>query len=183
MFPPPGKPHYQCKWPAWYKQSRLGVSLSQCSLWCVQILGYIMALRSYSLGSISHYLIVIIFHIFQKHLFRITKRFVWYNLSIGYLRCNPFLSLFNILGCNIFSWRISHLIIKEDICVSCYHHAFIMIKSKEELIHHCPGLRPLNNDICFMYCYILVIIFVSEHRPPKGESIFLHACFSFNKIW
>ena len=96
---PPGKPHYQCKWPAWYKQSRLGLSLSQCSSWCAQILGYIMALQSCSLSSISHYLIVIILHIFQKHLFCITKRFVWYNLSIGYLRCNPFLSLFNIWGC------------------------------------------------------------------------------------
>ena len=56
-----------------------------------------------------------------------------------------------------------------------------MIKSKEELINHCPGLRALNNDICYMYCYILVIIFVSEHRPPKGESIFCMLVFHFTK--
>ena len=97
-------------------------SLLSCSLWWVQIFGYVLACRSYSFVCTVHHLIIIIVQ---------TLSSVWVRLSIF----SP-LSIIQYVRLYVFSLPIS-LVMIARIYILCL---IIIIKSEVWTITHCLGL-------------------------------------------
>ena len=108
-------------------------SLVLCSLWLVQIVGYVSACRSYSFVCTLRHLIIIIVQTIWRH--RIYKMPVRYNLLSVWIRLSIFFQLSNIqyVGLCVFSLLISFVMI-ERIYILCL---IIIIKSEVWTITHC----------------------------------------------
>ena len=111
-------------------------SLLLCSLWWVQIFGYVLACRSYSFVCTVHHLIIIIMQTYLKAL--TYKMPVRYILSSVWVRLSIFspLSIIQYVGLYVFSLPIS-LVMIERIYTLCL---IIIIKSEVWTITHCLGL-------------------------------------------
>ena len=152
-------------------------SLVLCSLWWVQIVGYILACRSYLFVRTLHHLIIINF-IWRHWTYKMPVR---YNLSSVWVRLSIFsqLSIIQYVGLCVFSLPISFVMI-EIIYIHCL---IIIIKSKVWTIIHCLGLghRAMAYAVCFSI-FLLVQIMVWRRlgaKPlsePKMVSLLTHIC-------
>ena len=116
-------------------------SLLLCSLWWVQIVGYVLACRSYSFVCTLHHLIIIIVQTEDIELiwrYWTYKMPVRYNLSSVWVRLSIFsqLSVTQYVGLCVFSLPISFVMI-ERIYIP---YLIIIIKSEVWTITHCLGL-------------------------------------------
>ena len=118
-----------------------------CSLWWVQIFGYVLACRTYSFVCTIHHLIIIIVQTYLKAL-NLKKMPVRYTLSSVWVRLGRFSPLTNIqyVGLYFFSLSIS-LVMIERIYILCI---IIIIKSEVWTITHCLGLG--HETIVFAVC-------------------------------
>ena len=135
-------------------------SLLLCSLWWVQIFGYVLACRSYSFICTVHHLIITIVQTYLKAL----KMPVRYILSSVWVRLSTFspLSIIQYVGLYVFSLPIS-LVMISRIYILCL---IIIIKLEERTITHCLGLghETMVSAVCLsmflcMYqsCFLLKI--------------------------
>ena len=120
-----------------FREYREFASLLLCSLWWVQIVGYVLACRSYLSVCTVHHLIIIIV---QTYIWRYWKYEmpVRYILSSVWVRLSIFsqLSIIQYVGLCVFSLPISLAMIKR-IYILCL---IIIIESKVWTITHCLGL-------------------------------------------
>ena len=127
-------------------------SLSLCSLWLVQVFGYVLACRSYSFVCTVHHLIIIIVQTYLKAL----------NLEnacqIDFVECVRFsifsqLSSIRYVGLYVFSLPI-YLVMIEIMYILCL---IIIIESEVWTITHCLGLGhgTMVSAVCF---YIITIL-------------------------
>ena len=130
-------------------------SLLLCSLWWVQIFGYVLACRSYSFVCTVHHLVVIIVQTYLKALN--LKMPVRYILSSVWVRSNIFspLSIIQYVGLYVFSLPIS-LVMIERIYILCL---IIIIKSEVWTITHCLGLghKTMVPAVC-LSIFLLIIM-------------------------
>ena len=107
-------------------------SLELCSLWWVQIVGYVLACRSYSFVCILYHLIIIMCKLYWHWNYKMPVRYdlssVWIGLSII-----SQLSIIQYVGLCVFSLPISFVMI-ERIYILCL---IIIIKSEVWTITHC----------------------------------------------
>ena len=98
-------------------------SLSLCSSWWVQIVGYVLACRSYSVVCTWHDLIFIIGKTYRKIL-KTYKMPVRYILSSVWVRLNIFsqLSVIQYMGLCVFSLPISLVMMERIYALSYNHH-------------------------------------------------------------
>ena len=80
-------------------------SLLLCSLWWVQISGYVLACRSYSFVYTVHHLIIIIVQLIWRHW--IYKIPVWYIVSIVWVRLS-ILSVIHYTVCGAVFFQFTH---------------------------------------------------------------------------
>ena len=111
------------------------VSSLLCSLWWVQIFGYVLACRSYSFVCTVHHLIIIIV---QTYLIsQISLRYIYVVEYVSKIKHIFFpVSIIQYVGLYIFSLLISRVMI-ERIYILCL---IIIIKSEVWIITHCLGL-------------------------------------------
>ena len=117
------------------RKTGIFVSLLMCSLWWVQIVGYVLACRSYSFICTLHHPIIIIVQTYLKIL-------NWYNAcQIYFVECvskiQHILSVIHYtmygVGCSVYSFHLWWL--REYIlCI------IIIIKSEVWTVIHCLGL-------------------------------------------
>ena len=137
-------------------------SLVLCSLWWVQIVGYVLACRSYSFVCTLHH---------YTHYHHCAK-FIWRhwtykmptrcNLSSVWVRLSIFsqLSIIQYVGLCVFSLPISFVMV-ERIYILCL---FIIIKSEEWTIMHCLGLSH-ETMVCAVCLSIFLVFFFSTLSP------------------
>ena len=119
----------------------------------MQIVGYVLACRSYSFVCTVHHLIIIIVQTYLKTLnlpVRNILSSVWVRLSIF-----SQLSIIQYVGLCIFSLPISFVVI-ERIYILCI---IIIIKSEVWTITHCLGLGHET-----IVCTVCLSIFLSYHH-------------------
>ena len=140
-------------------------SLVLCSLCWGQIVGYVLACRSYSFVCTLHHFIIIIMQtsLEDSELIKMPIRFdlssVWVKLSIfSQLSVIQYVRLF------VFSFPISFVMI-ERIYIICL---IIIIKSEVWTITHCLGLGHET-----MLCAVCLSIFLCQLH--LNNSFFLHA--------
>ena len=111
-----------------------------CSLWWVQIFGYVLACRSYSFLSTVHHLIIIIVQIYLKVLN------LWNACQIYFVECvrlsifSP-LSIIQYVGLYLFVYPFLLWWLREYIYIYTYILCLIIIiKSEVWTITHCLGL-------------------------------------------
>ena len=123
-------------------------SLLVCSLWWVQIVGFVLACRSCSFVCTLHHLIFIIVQTYLKTLpVRYILSSVWVRLSIFFQ-----LSIIQYVRLCVFSLPISVGMI-ERIYIRCL---IIIMKSEVWTITHCYRVRSRNNGMRCMSFYILI---------------------------
>ena len=135
-------------------------SLLLCTLWWVQIFGYVLACRSYSFVCTVHHLIIIIVQTYLKALnlwnaCQIYLSSVWVRLSIF----SP-LSIIQYVGLYVFSLRISLVMIKRiyKLCL------IIIIKSEVRTITHCLGLG--HETMVSAVCLSIFLWALCAGSPP-----------------
>ena len=144
-------------------------SLVLCSLWWVQIVGYVLACRSYSFVCTLHHLIIIIVQTLSEDI-ELIKMSVWYNLSSAWVRLCIFsqLSIIQYVG---LCFQFTHFLFDdwENIYVLCL---IIIIKSEILTITHCLGLGH-ETILCAMCASIFLhnatfhLILISMHISEK----------------
>ena len=110
------------------------LSSSLCSLWWVQIFGYVLACRLYSFVSTVHHLIVIICKLIWRHwIYKMPVRYILSSVS----KIKHILSViyYTLCGAVCFSLPIS-LVMIERIYILCL---ITIIKSEVWTITHCLG--------------------------------------------
>ena len=126
-------------------------SLVLCSLWWVQIVGYVLAYRSYSFVCPLHHLIIIIVQTLSEDIE--LKKCLSDIICRVCVRLSIFsqLSIIQYVGLCVFSLPISFVMI-ERIYILCL---IIIIKSEVWTITHCLGL---GHEI--MVCAVCLSIFL-----------------------
>ena len=96
-------------------------SLLLCSLWWVQIVGYVLTCRSCSFVCTLHHLIIVIEPIWRHWTYKMPVRFI---LSSVWVRLSMFsqLSIIQYMGLCVFSLPISLVMIEIIYTLSYYHH-------------------------------------------------------------
>ena len=109
-------------------------SLVLCSLWWVQIVGYVLACRSYSFVCTLHHLIIISVQTFTDDTWTY-KMPVRYNLSSVWVRFSIFsqLSIIQYVGLFVFSLPISFVMTEIIYMLGL----IVIIKSEVWTITHC----------------------------------------------
>ena len=122
-----------------------------CSLWWVQIAGYVLACRWYSFVCTLHHLIIIIVQYNWTY-----KMPVRYNLSSVWVRLSIFsqLSIIQYVGLCVFSLPISFVMIERIYILIL----IIIIKSEVWIITHCLGLGHET-----MVCAVCLSIFLQSN--------------------
>ena len=128
------------------------LSLLLCSLWWVQIVGYVLACRSYWFFCTVHHLIIIIVQTYLETL-NLYIMPVRYILSSVWVRLSIFsqLSIIQYVGLCVFSLPIS-LVMIARIYILCL---IIIIKSEIRTVTHYLGL---GDDT--MVCAVCLSIFL-----------------------
>ena len=154
-------------------------SLSLCSLWWVQIFGYVLACRLYSYVCTVHHLTIIIVQTYLKALnslnaCQIHFSSVWVRLSI----VSP-LSIKQYVGMYVFSLPIS-LVIMERIYIyilSYYHH---QIESMNYYLLFM--VRSWNNGVRCMSFYILIWMLQTHTLSLLQTDMFYTCCLVISKL-
>ena len=129
-------------------------SLLLCSLWWVQIIGYVLASRSCSFVCTLHHLIIIIVKLIWRHW--TYKMPVRYILSSVWVRLSIFsqLSIEHYMGLCVFSLPISLVMTERIFCL------IFIIKSEVWTIIHCLGLGHET-----MVCAVCLSLFLYNRFP------------------
>ena len=126
-------------------------SLLLCSLWWVQIFGYVLACRLCSFVCTLHHLIIMIVQTYLRILNLYNACQIY--LSSAWVRLSIFsqLSIIQYMGLCVFSLPISLVMIERIYTLSYYHH---QIGS----MNYCPlfRVRSWNNAMRCMSLYILM---------------------------
>ena len=145
-------------------------SLVLCGFWWVQIVGYVLACRSYSFVCTLHHLIIIIVQTLSEEIELIECLSdmicrVWVRLSI-------FSQLSNIqyVGLCVFSLPISFVMI-ERICILCL---IIIIKSEVWTIAHCLGLGH-ETMVCAVCLSILLLGYLFSFERDRHMQKYIHS--------
>ena len=149
---------------------KTGNSLLLCSLWWVQIVGYVLLCRSYSLVCRVHHLIIIVVQTYLKTLnlsnsCHIYLSSVWVRLSIF-----SQLSIIQYVGLCVFSLPIS-LVMIDKIYILCL---IIIVKSEVWTITHCLGLGHET-----MVCAVCLSIFLWRNHA----SMMTYSSIQAASIW
>ena len=113
------------------------LSLLLCSLWWVQIVGYILAWRSYPFVCTLHHLITIIVQIYLKTLNLYNASHIYFVECVSKIK--HILSVIHYTVCGTVCWQFTHF--PCDDCVNIYILCLIfIIKSEVWTNTHCLGL-------------------------------------------
>ena len=139
-------------------------SLVLCGFWWVQIVGYVLACRSYSFVCTLHHLIIIIVQTLSEEIELIECLSdmicrVWVRLSI-------FFQLFNIqyVGLCVFGLPISFMMIER----------IIIIKSEVWTIAHCLGLGH-ETMVCAVCLSILLWRYLFSFERDRHMQKYIHS--------
>ena len=133
-------------------------SLLLCSLWWVQIFGYVLACRSYSFVCTVHHLIIIIVQTYLKALN------LWNAYQIYFVECvdkiKHILSVIHCILCGAVYFQFTHFPcddLDKIYTLSYYHHRIGSMN-----YHPLFRVRSWNNLVRCMSFYILMIILRSD---------------------
>ena len=140
-------------------------SLVLCSLWWVQIVGFVLACRSYSFVCTLPHLIIIIVQTLSEDI-ELKTMPVRYNLSSVWITLSIFSQLsIQYMGLCVFSLPISFVMI-ERIYILCL---IIIIKSEVWTITHCLGWGHET-----MVCAVCLSIFFLRQPENLANQWYLH---------
>ena len=143
---------------SWYDihsgETEVLFSLLLCSLWWMQIAGYVLACRSCSFVCILHNLIIIIVQSYLKTLnLKMEMPVKIYCVEcVRKIKIFSQLSIIQYMGQCVFSLPISLVIIERIYTLSYYHH---QIGSMNYPLFR---VRSWNNGMRCMFLYILITI-------------------------
>ena len=141
-------------------------SLLLCSLWWVQIIGYVLSWRSYSFVCTLHHLIIIIVQTYVKTLNLPNACQIYFVECVSKIRHIPSIIHYTVRGAVCF--QFTHFVVMiERIYILCL---VIIIKSEVWTITHCLGLGRET-----MVCAVCLFVFF------LNKDNYLHM--SFYKGW
>ena len=124
-----------------------------CSLWWVQIFGYVLLCRSYSFGCTLHHLIIIIVQTYLKALNLQNACQIYFVECVSKIK--HILSVIHYTICGALCFQFTHFSCDdwENIYTLSYYHHQI------ESMNYCPlfRVRSWNIGVCCMSFYILMV--------------------------
>ena len=142
-------------------------SLLLCSLWLVQVVGYVLACWSCSFVCALHHLISSLCKLIWRHW--IYKMPVRYILSSVWVRLSIFcqLSIMQYIGLCVFSLPISLMMIERIYTLSHYHHQIGSM-----IYYPLFRVRTWNNGMRCIFLYILkrsILLTWVNFNPSMGK--------------
>ena len=133
-----------------FRENREFVLLLLCSLWWVQIIGYVLSWRSYSFVCTLHHLIIIIVQTYLKTLNLPNACQIYFVECVSKIRHIPSVIHYTIRAAVCFQFT-HFLVMIERIYILCL---VIIIKSEVWTITHCLGLGDET-----MVCAVCLFVF------------------------
>ena len=130
----------------------ISFSLLLCSLWWVQIFGYVVACRSFSFVCTLHHSLSWLCKLIWGHwTYKMPARYI---LSITWVRLSIFSQLYIIyyMGLCVFSFPISLVMIERIYTLLYYHHQIVSMN-----YYPLFRVRSWNNGMRCMSLYILKV--------------------------